>query len=580
MDGRSIQPREGIPAQQIFFALFLAIAVAGAGSVWTVEKAQKSASAVLAFNSDAAQHLDAGLMSAGEPAVALADSILTDSIVAGLAKAAHPVSPAPAAQIGEFRASLELTQPSAQELQVRFVESAPPPWAAMLHAQFLDIGTKSSAATANAVVRALAAWTPSHAAAPTPVLASAAQAPSSPAPAATPTPAMNQGQVHSAAPAQAPAPDTASAPPPVADGLEEVGALLSSADRNLDRVGGETSRRHRYAESSYAESTQQHLLKTQVNAAERELDQLRTEGATGEVMTRLRESQEAVRSILAGGHDQPLGRYGFNAVGISASELQRERAALRHAIGVVEQDRQAIQRIESAETGKGAEKPGPADSPGAAAPAPNSPAAQQAAPTSASHSSVQEQSLPPTSTTNSTPLSGIGNPLTVIRLASPPEPPRLWIPITVGLLCSLLYLGLAALAYCRADNDEEDQGSAFPHRFITPAGPVYRSSEPVRTAEGPGPEIGPAKAMPRRRSPFAMESNPAVSAAPDNAPMPLQQEAPVVVQEDPVTKKEEAEDSAENAAVNDRLWKILSETSIERVFEKCNPEVVKKPTDA
>lgn len=129
MDDTDLRSHSGIPLGHKFLALLLAGA-AGAG-VWygLVYQSHRAAStAELAFDATLAQQVDPGISSARQPAVALAESLLTGPMVATLAKQAALASSTPAGQIGEFRSDLVLTEPRvalsgsplASRLDVRF----------------------------------------------------------------------------------------------------------------------------------------------------------------------------------------------------------------------------------------------------------------------------------------------------------------------------------------------------------------------------------------------------------------------------------------------------------------------------
>ena len=78
-----------MPLGQKFFAVLLAIAVGAGVFTWQHRRAAQSTNAaVLSFDPSAAQQIDPGLVQAAQPAVALAQSILTDPVVATLSKPA------------------------------------------------------------------------------------------------------------------------------------------------------------------------------------------------------------------------------------------------------------------------------------------------------------------------------------------------------------------------------------------------------------------------------------------------------------------------------------------------------------
>ena len=102
----------GLSLGHKFFAVLVTLAVAGGVYSWFRHAAAQSTStAEMAFDTRAARHFDPGLATASQPAVALAQSILTDQVVAGLSKPAYLSSSAITSRVGEFRSRLELTQP-------------------------------------------------------------------------------------------------------------------------------------------------------------------------------------------------------------------------------------------------------------------------------------------------------------------------------------------------------------------------------------------------------------------------------------------------------------------------------------
>jgi hypothetical protein len=476
MNDEYVQPRSGVPLSHKVIALFIAVIVGGLLWVWLTNKAIESESAVLAFDPTLAQHVDSGLTSANKPAVALADSILNDQAIAGLAKQAHLSSSTTASQIGEFRSGVELTQPSSKVLRVRFLDSDP----------------GRAAANANAVAQALAAWSPSTAGVP--ASAAPAQAVTPPAAPAPRTNIEDQRQENHPVSAHSPSHHALS------DSLGALGAQLTATDQQLERLAaGKGSR-----QAAYTQSRQQKLLTAQVNASEKKLRDLRAKYGEEEtdpnVKARLTEVQQAVQSILPAGERSGHTGHGsrYKAVGTSASQLRRERSALRMAIAVVNKDREAIARTEAASSASDDSSQAPV-APVSAPPA-----------TAETSSPVQEQTLPPATSGNPAPEQPYAHPLSMVWLASPSRPLPLWPAIALGFLCGVLYLGGAALAHRRGGTGESyAEESAYPQRFITPSGPVYRPSEDVRPADVaadlPAARTEPAEveATSRRRAPFA-----------------------------------------------------------------------------
>ncbi|MGC2499777.1 MAG: hypothetical protein WA374_18680, partial [Acidobacteriaceae bacterium] len=102
-------------------AAIFAVAVAWGMRTWLDRKAvQSSQTATLSWDAGVARQLDPSLASATDPAVATAQSILSDSVVAKLARSAPLPSSAATVRIGEFRSRLQLRQSSGDSLQVGF----------------------------------------------------------------------------------------------------------------------------------------------------------------------------------------------------------------------------------------------------------------------------------------------------------------------------------------------------------------------------------------------------------------------------------------------------------------------------
>ncbi|MGH9606962.1 MAG: hypothetical protein ACRD3N_14830 [Terracidiphilus sp.] len=557
MEDRDLQPRSGVPLRHKVIALFIAAATFCLLWVWLSKKATESASAVLKFDPALAQNVDPGLMFARKPAIALADSILNDQTIAGLAKRAHLSSSTAASRIGEFRSGLELMQPSSR----------------MLRVQFLGRDSGQSAANANAVAQALAAWTPSRVGMPV----SAAH----PQPVARPgAPAQRttaEGQSRENQPVSAPSlPDHS-----LSDSLGEMSAQLAATNRDLDRLAGERYTGYspdRNTRSEYAEFDQQRLLTTQVYAAEKKLDDLRVQhGADTDpgVKGQLTSIQQALYSILRSDDtfDHSAEANGFNAVGVSASQLRRERSKLNQAIGVIGKDRQAIERTETAHSASDGSSPAP--SPSASAP----PSAAQ------SSSSLQQHTLPADSG-NSAPRQPSDHPLSMVRLASPTRPASQWLAILVGFVCGLLYLGSAAWARRRTESDEDyEEESTFPQRFITPTPPVDAPREYDRAADLSATQTEPVEVEStlRRRAPFAFGAAPDEGAAPrrDALFADDNDEASVGVREEPLIEARQSaalEERVEMAdSVADRLRKIISQTSVDWMFEEGSQDAAGNP---
>ncbi len=215
--------RSTVPLRHKLIAVVVAAATAcGLYASLLYREAQLASAASLFFDSAAAQQLDPNTARALHPAVVLGQSILSDSFVATLILHTDLAEPSTAHAIGEFRTRIELTQPTASLLWVRYRDPDP----------------AQAVATANAVAKALAEWTPP---------ANSTPAPAAPASAAAPLPA--------------PAAERS-----LATALGELQAQLSAADQRVDPESSLQTVRDR-----------QRYLESQVRDAQQKLDDLRNE---------------------------------------------------------------------------------------------------------------------------------------------------------------------------------------------------------------------------------------------------------------------------------------------------------------
>lgn len=537
----------GIPLGHKFTAVLVAAAVGGGVYAFLSRRAAQSAStAELSYDAHAARRIDPGFVQAHDPAVALAQSILTDTMLANVSKSSYLSTTAMMSRIGEFRSRLELTQPSEQVLRVRFEDANP----------------TRAGDTANAIARALAAWTPppsdapvsSDVAEPTAVAPPpAARQPAVPPVNATPKPATHTAPA-AARHASEPAPQASSA---LATALGDLAAQLSATDRKLDQLGGGHGGYERY---SHAESQQQQLIKGQVRTAEKTVSDLRAT-ATGSDRQRLGTVQEALASILSG-----------SGAGVSERQLRREREGMTRAVGVVQEQQRAVEKETSAapppDAEAPAETPAPATSSGSATQTPAAASGSGSASGSGaiSESNVSGSGAPsPASTPNAAPASapgaqepGMPGPLRVIRLAGPVTPVVWWIPAAAGVVCLLFYLLIASgrSRHAAYEYEEESDTGGLGTRLITPdAPPVVRDPAPS-TADFFGGGSS-------RRASFTYEPSPeerggtmtalveeeTVAAAPDETPAPRPEPAKAV---DPWA---------------DLMQRALAETEIGRSFE-------------
>ena len=556
-----------VPLGHKFTAVLLAVAVGGGVYTWFRRNAVQTAStAEMSFDMHAARRIDPGFVQAPEPAVVFAQSILSDQRIANLSKQAYLSTSAMMSRIGEFRSRLVLTQPSGQTLRVRF----------------RDPDAAKAVATANAVADALTSWAPSP----------NGPAPLSPEPTATSQPAA----------ATAPAPAaTQAAPPPqkkpakaeenpasgkVAAALGAVQAQLSSTSRQLEEISSGHGEGNGYRGRAYAEADQQRLLKSQVRAAETKVEGLRTEAEGRDMRDRLGDVEDALRSVLSGG-----------GVGVSAHELRREEKSLTRAIGVVEEQRQAIEKTEAAEPSAAPERA--AATPPVPAPSPAQQTPQTAPGTGSgaiTESNLGKSAPSASSETQSSqpPSGGAGNfgsedaamlnPLHLVRLAGPAMPPIWWPAAAAGFVCGLLYWLIAAAAQGPVeDEDTVTEGTSHYGRFITPDVPMA----PVAAA--PEPETFTGSLVERssyRRAAFSYESAPGGSQPAEERNTSPEKSAQV--DESPEAARGAA--AAEIAPVREKVveidpWadlmeKALSETEIGKSFETERSEAGAREGDA
>ena len=144
MQGAILLRLLALPQRQKLVAGGIAIAIGSGLPVWSWYAAPPATTAaVLSFD---AQQAGIGDMNANEkePAVALAQSILSDEAVRGLAKQAGVNFPSGKNEVMEFRSRLDVVQTSPGLLRVNYT----------------DTDRKVSAAVANAVANTFVAWMP------------------------------------------------------------------------------------------------------------------------------------------------------------------------------------------------------------------------------------------------------------------------------------------------------------------------------------------------------------------------------------------------------------------------------------
>lgn len=555
------------PVGHWVIAVLLAAGAAWGIRTWLGHHATQSAqTAVLSWNADAAHHMDPTLADTAEPAVAMAQSILSDSVVADLAHAT-PLS-ASKVRVGEFRSRLELRQSSAKLLQVRFLDASP----------------EKAAETANAVAGALVAGTSPAAGEP------AASAP--PADAA-PAPVEKQPAEPVKTTAANPASDAEDALP---HALRELQTELSATQQKLngESAGGT---------SSYRESNQQQLLTAEVGAALKQVANLRADQTNGPQieasLQRIRKALLAVWPASRSEADQALRKSadlrGFNAAGVDAGRLRQERAEFAHAVEVVRREQEAVQQLK------------PVSAPKPPAPAPVASESAASAPAAATPA-IAESEIP------SRPAD---EPFRLLRPAGSPARNPLWPAVLAGLCCGTLYLGAAGLRY-RHDGEAEEEESEYGDdsevesgRLITPAKPMRApdffgraeapAAEPLRSADFFAPAEAPAAELVRPADFLTTDvpveeplRQPEVFAAAEAFAAEVIPPAPKIESADPLSESrqevsseviyrgapaagdatrrpfvdEAASEEGDGDPWVDNMMRTLSETSIGRMFEK------------
>jgi hypothetical protein len=247
MQARTILLRYlAVPLRQKFVAGGIAVAIGSGLFLWSRYGATPPATtAVLSFDAGAARQTDPGVMNANakEPAVAVAQSILSDEAVRELAKQAGLSFSSNKSGVAEFRSRLDMAQNSARLLRVNYK----------------DTDKKRSAAVANALANMLVAWIPGS------FVPTATAAPSRPgAPSAKPALAKSGRQRH---PLHSRSHE-----------LRELKRQLAALDRNVTALDGQAVASQQAdvaAPPSSTDDEQRRTLESQLSAAQTKLDDLR-----------------------------------------------------------------------------------------------------------------------------------------------------------------------------------------------------------------------------------------------------------------------------------------------------------------
>ncbi len=386
-----------VPLRHKIIAAGVAVAIAGGVYVLSKRGVTKVATtASLSFNPGVARQIEPRVLDAKEPAVALAQSILSDDVVKAVSKQAGVSFSAAKNDVTEFRSHLEITQPSAKTLRV----------------SYHDADQKKSATAVNTVAIILAAWTPFPVVEPPPV------APTKPAASPVRPPELDRRRHHSS--------------PPRSNSLAELEAQLSANDQKLASLSAQEAIVSHKASADLqppnAESEHRRLLQVQLSAAEKRLADLRVRYTDEypDVETTKENIAEVQRELASlspvSNEPGPIGN--SKAAEISAAEISQLRQVqlrLMQAIAT-EERREAILRGETTLSVQGS---------GA---------------TVQTVSLSQPQRAPIPVSVNAPGLS-LENPFRLVRLASFDRSNVSWPAPLTGFLCGLLYLGIAMWRY-------------------------------------------------------------------------------------------------------------------------------------
>ena len=310
-----------VPLRQRLVAGGIAVAIGSGLFLWSRYGATPPATtAVLSFDPGAARQVDPGVMNANAkgPAVALAQSILSDEAVRELAKQAGVSFSSNKSEVAEFRSRLDMAQTSARLLRVNYK----------------DTDKKRSAAVANAVANMLVAWIPAS------VVPTATSAPSRPgAPSAKPAFAKSGRRrhiLHSQS-----------------HELRELEKQLAAVDRKLTALDGHAIASQQAdvaAPPSSTDNEQRRTLESQLSAAQKKLDDLRARytdeypdvESTKDDITEIRQKLASLPPV-SNEADRAASPPKLDADANETDQLRLERARLTQAI-LVEKRREAGRR--------------------------------------------------------------------------------------------------------------------------------------------------------------------------------------------------------------------------------------------
>jgi hypothetical protein len=399
MQKRSILLRVlAAPLRHKIVAVGIAVAIASGFLVVARQVATPSrTAAMLSFEPAASLQLGRGALNATkDPAVTLAQSILSDEVEMGLARQVGPPFTGSKSDVVEFRSRLEMTQPSAKLLRVSYRHT----------------DKKLSVAAANAVANLLAAWMP----APVATTLTSAPARESVPLAAPPLSQPNQQQRPLPSPSRA---------------LGELEGQLVATEEKLSALNavpsqaGTSQTADADDASSNTANEQRRILEAQLLAAQKKLDDLRV-AFTDEFpdVENAKEDIADVRQKLAA--LQPASGKAEKAISpqkpavntTEIDQLRQNRARLMQAIAV-EKRHEARLRKASAEG--------------------NSSLAQQPVSPALPREVAVRQALTPVSPQI------LKRPFTLVRLAGVAETGQsardlFWYSALAGMFCGLVYM--------------------------------------------------------------------------------------------------------------------------------------------
>jgi hypothetical protein len=375
-----------LPLRHKLVAAGIVVAIAS-GFFALSRHARPATTAAVSFDVGTARQVEPTVMQAKEPAVVLAQSILTDEAASGLAKRTGEGS-----KVAEFRSRLQMTQRGANLLELNY----------------RDGDEEISAATANAVANLLVAWKP------TPVFAAPPMATFVAVSEAAPVRRSHSRRQRSGS---------------KSDEMRALEAQLVEVDRKLaalDAAPGQTSALRKAETSAHvsnADNEQRRGLEAQLSGAQKKLEDLRLRytdeypdvEAAKENVAELQQQLAALAPVsreTAQSAITPKPEGGSSEV----NQLRVERGGLVQAIAEEKRHPTGL-RDHTSSVGDA-----PAPSPVQAQPAPVRQPVDAVAPF-------------------------LQSPFTLVRLASDSEPGAWWHGVLAGILCGFLYLSSAVWRY-------------------------------------------------------------------------------------------------------------------------------------